>query len=103
MSPKFREKHLIFTLNNPMEATSKQRLLGIVLAFLGAILYSTKAIFVKLAYQYDVDAVTLLLLRMLFSLPFYIGIAIYISRKSTSYKLTKKDYQQLFFLGIIGY
>ncbi|MFK7951123.1 MAG: DMT family transporter [Saprospiraceae bacterium] len=81
----------------------QQRLLGITLAFLGAILYSTKAVFVKLAYQYDVDAVTLLLLRMLFSLPFYLGIAIYISRKSSNYKLTRKDYQLLFFLGIIGY
>lgn len=82
---------------------NQQRLLGIIFAFLGAILYSTKAVFVKLAYEYDVDAVTLLLLRMLFSLPFYIGIAIYIARKSSGYKLTKKDYQQLFFLGIIGY
>ena len=81
----------------------KQQLLGIVLAFLGAILYSTKAVFVKLAYEYDVDAVTLLLLRMIFSLPFYLGIAIYVSRKSSDYKLTRNDYQLLFFLGIIGY
>lgn len=81
----------------------KQRLLGIALAFLGAILYSTKAVFVKLAYQYEIDAVTLLLLRMLFSLPFYLGIAIYVTQKSSNYQLTKKDYQLLFFLGIIGY
>lgn len=85
---------------NPMK---QQRLLGIILAFLGAILYSTKAVFVKLAYEYDVDAVTLLLLRMLFSLPFYLGIMIYIARKSSKYTLTRKDYQRLFFLGIIGY
>lgn len=81
----------------------KQRLVGIVLAFVGSILYSTKAVFVKLAYQYDVDAVSLLLMRMMFSLPFYLGIAIYISRKSSNYRLTRQDYQQLFILGIIGY
>jgi drug/metabolite transporter (DMT)-like permease len=81
----------------------QQPLIGIALAFVGSILYSTKAIFVKLAYQYDVDAVTLLLLRMLFSLPFYLGIAIYLTRKSDSYRLNRKDYQQLFFLGIVGY
>lgn len=81
----------------------KQRLVGIVLAFVGSILYSTKAVFVKLAYQFDVDAVSLLLMRMMFSLPFYLGIAIYISRKSSNYRLTRQDYQQLFILGIIGY
>lgn len=81
----------------------KQRLVGIVLAFIGSILYSTKAVFVKLAYQYDVDAVSLLLMRMMFSLPFYLGIAIYISRQSSNYRLTRQDYQQLFILGIIGY
>ena len=81
----------------------KQRLVGIVLAFVGSILYSTKAVFVKLAYQYDVDAVSLLLMRMMFSLPFYLGIAIYISRQSSNYRFTRQDYQQLFILGIIGY
>ena len=81
----------------------KQRLVGIVLAFIGSILYSTKAVFVKLAYQYDVDAVSLLLMRMMFSLPFYLGIAIYISRQSSNYRPTRQDYQQLFILGIIGY
>ena len=81
----------------------KQRLVGIALAFFGSILYSTKAVFVKLAYQYNVDAVSLLLMRMIFSLPFYLGIAIYISRQSSNYRLTRHDYQQLFVLGIIGY
>ena len=81
----------------------KQRLVGIVLAFVGSILYSTKAVFVKLAYQFDVDAVSLLLMRMMFSLPFYLGIAIYISRQSSNYRFTRQDYQQLFILGIIGY
>lgn len=46
---------------------------GVFIALLGAVCFSTKAIFVKLAYRdTDVDAVTLLTLRMIFSLPFFI-------------------------------
>ncbi|MDX1406885.1 MAG: DMT family transporter [Saprospiraceae bacterium] len=49
-------------------------LIGIAFAAIAAILYSTKAIFVKLAYQYDVDSITLLAFRMLSALPFYLLI-----------------------------
>jgi drug/metabolite transporter (DMT)-like permease len=35
-------------------------------------MFSMKPIFVKIAYQYDVDATTLMTLRMVFSLPFFI-------------------------------
>ncbi|MBK8501242.1 MAG: DMT family transporter [Saprospiraceae bacterium] len=50
----------------------KQQSLGIMFALVGSLLFSTKAIFVKLAYQYDIDSISLLLLRMIFALPFYI-------------------------------
>lgn len=43
---------------------------GLLLALLGSIAFSGKAIIVKLAYRYGVDAVTLLMYRMLFALPF---------------------------------
>jgi hypothetical protein len=38
---------------------------GLLLASLGAIAFSGKAIIVKLAYRYGVDAVTLIMYRML--------------------------------------
>src|SRR3954466_15220256 len=47
---------------------------GYLLAATGAILFSIKAIIVKLAYGLSVDPETLLALRMGFSLPFYLGI-----------------------------
>lgn len=48
------------------------RITAIIISFLGAILYSSKAIFVKLAYQVEpIDSNALLTLRMLFTLPFY--------------------------------
>jgi drug/metabolite transporter (DMT)-like permease len=51
---------------------------GYILAGAGAILFSLKGILVKLAYgdggAPDVDAITLITLRMAFSLPFYVVI-----------------------------
>jgi len=52
-------------------------LFATILTILGAILFSTKVILVKLAYQYPIDSLSLLALRMLFSLPFFIGILLF--------------------------
>ncbi|MES3012404.1 MAG: EamA/RhaT family transporter, partial [Pseudomonadota bacterium] len=44
---------------------------GLALASIGAIAFSGKAIIVKLAYRHGVDAVTLIMYRMLFALPLF--------------------------------
>jgi len=44
--------------------------LGILLALSGAIAFSGKAIIVKLSYRYGVDAVTVIMYRMLFACRF---------------------------------
>ena len=55
---------------------------GFLVAFFGAILFSTKAVIVKKAFaDVHVDALTLLTLRMLFSLPFYVTTAFIISSR----------------------
>jgi len=79
------------------------QLWGIFIALLGAVMFSTKAIFVKLAYQYEVDAITLLLFRMLFALPIFLTIAIFVSQKKGAYKPKPKEYGQIVFLGVMGY
>ena len=48
--------------------------LGYAFAAIGAILFSTKAIAIKLAYGDPVDAATLLALRMVLSVPIYVVI-----------------------------
>jgi drug/metabolite transporter (DMT)-like permease len=48
--------------------------LGYLFAAIGATLFSTKAIIIKLAYAETIDAETLLALRMALSLPFYLII-----------------------------
>ncbi len=56
---------------------SSSRSLGYVLAGAGAALFSTKAIFIKLAFQEQVDGALMLAWRMIFALPFYIGIGVW--------------------------
>ena len=79
-------------------------LAGFAIALLGAILFSTKAIFVKLAFHAThTDAVTLLGLRMLFSFPFYIIIAFFASRKEGLVKLSLKQWGNIAIVGLLGY
>jgi hypothetical protein len=51
--------------------------LGYVFAALGAALFSSKAIFIKLAYLERADAAMMLALRMVMSLPFFLAIGLY--------------------------
>jgi drug/metabolite transporter (DMT)-like permease len=78
--------------------------IGVVIAFLGAVLFSTKAIIVKLAFaDVKVDALTLLTLRMVFSLPFYLLAAILITRNPENVKLSRKEWFYTLGLGLFGY
>ena len=83
--------------------TATSQFWGVVIALLGAVMFSTKAVFVKLAYEYDIDSVTLLMFRMLFALPFYIVIAFISSKKRNDYQITRKDFRNILLLGIVGY
>ena len=84
--------------------THQRTLAGFLISLTGAILFSTKAIFVKLAFKSTgVDAVTLLSLRMLFSLPFYLFAAWLVSRKEGKTIISAREWFLIFLLGILGY
>lgn len=68
---------------------------------MGAIAFSGKAIIVKLAYRYGVDAVTLIMYRMLFALPIFTLMAWWASRGKAA--LTRKDWLGVLWLGLTGY
>ena len=80
---------------------SNSRATGIVLATVGAIAFSGKAIIVKLAYRHGVDAVTLIMYRMLFALPIFTLMAWWASRGKPA--LTSKDWLGIASLGFSGY
>ncbi|KRD27141.1 MULTISPECIES: DMT family transporter [Acidovorax] len=74
---------------------------GLALALLGSIAFSGKAIIVKLAYRHGVDAVTLIMYRMLFALPIFALMAWWASRGKPP--LTRKDWLGVLGLGLTGY
>jgi len=76
---------------------------GVILAIVGALMFSSKAILVKFSYGYGLDKLSLLFLRMSFAFPVYLIIAIAQNRKSKSTGLSKKDWLVLIAIGIIGY
>lgn len=81
-------------------AMKREDLIGYTLAIAGVLLFSTKAVLVKLVYAYNVPAVDVLLLRMVFSLPFYVATAF---MGQTVEKIKRKDYAWLIALGMVGY
>jgi drug/metabolite transporter (DMT)-like permease len=74
---------------------------GLAFALTGSIAFSGKAIIVKLAYRHGVDAVTLLMLRMLFALPLFVALAWWSSRDKPA--LTRRDLVAVLGLGFSGY
>ncbi|MDC8787088.1 DMT family transporter [Roseateles koreensis] len=74
---------------------------GLLLASLGAVAFSGKVIIVKLAYRYGVDAVTLIMLRMLFALPLFVVLAWWAGRGQPA--LTRRDGWVILGLGFSGY
>lgn len=74
---------------------------GLLLAAAGSIAFSGKAIIVKLAYRYGVDAITLVMFRMLFAVPFFIAMSWWAGRGKEP--LTRSDWLGVLGLGFIGY
>ncbi|GAB1445981.1 MAG: DMT family transporter [Cyclobacteriaceae bacterium] len=86
------------------EKSSRYIIGGILITILGSICFSAKAIFVKLAYfETPVDAISLLALRMVFSIPFFMGSAFISSSKKTNVKFTGKQWVYIAFIGCLGY
>jgi drug/metabolite transporter (DMT)-like permease len=90
---------------NPASASASPayRLIGVALAIFSAVFFSFKSILIKLAYGYQVDPVTLITLRMLFSLPVFIAVGIRSQRDSTLAPVSKRDAMAVLALGFSGY
>ena len=67
-------------------------------------LFSTRAILIKLAYAYQVDPITFLTLRMVFSLPFFLAAAVWAQRRgAVGDAVSRRDAWQITGLGLLGY
>jgi drug/metabolite transporter (DMT)-like permease len=91
------------------EQHSQRIVIGCVFVLLAAFGFSAKSILVKLAYGYSpqLDAITLMLLRMAISLPFFLFVAVWSNRpsKQTSetYRMRTQDWLMVMALGFLGY
>ena len=86
---------------DPTATATRSFLPGLLLATAGAIAFSGKAIIVKLAYRHGVDAVTLIMYRMLFAMPMFIVLSWWAGRGKPS--LTRRDIVTIAGLGFSGY
>ena len=66
-------------------------------------LFSAKAVLVKLCYRYGADTETVLALRMLFSLPFFWGAVWWYTLNRRPAPMSPRDRIKLLLLGFIGY
>lgn len=79
----------------------RQYIGGLTLAVLGAVFFSAKAIVAKLLYREGIDAVTLLALRMLLSVPFFLLVAAWTWSQRPRPSL--RDALRVMALGLLGY
>ncbi len=85
-------------------STAKFDALGYGFAIAGAVLFSTKGIFIKLAYGQGVTTETLLALRMLVAMPIYLAIlAAFFRDKAMRQKLTPLRVMASMGVGLLGY
>ena len=100
------------TTNNTKQRTIRSALrdrlsahkIGLLCAFFATCLFSTKGIFIKLAYQYGIDSITLMTYRMLLSLPFYIAVFVWMIRKKPALSSPiKAQFMPVMGIGLLGY
>lgn len=87
----------------PGAAGARHAYVGVACVLIGTIGFSGKAVIVKLAYHYPVDVMTLLALRMICSLPFFIAMAMWAGLSGGGAKMTRSDWFAVTGLGFVGY
>lgn len=89
--------------NSSINTANKQ---GFAFAIGAALLFSCKPIIIKWAYTYGIDALSLMLLRMVLALPVYLAIGILLIQKqkrAQQNKLTFRHGLAAAFVGLFGY
>ena len=90
---------------HPASAEHQRRsyIYGILMAAIGSMLFSGKAVLIKFAYADGANAETLIALRMLMAFPMFYSIYWWHSRKRSMSPLTWLDRGKLIGLGFLGY
>lgn len=95
--------------SSPTVKNQRYLIIGYAFVLIGAFGFSAKAVLIKLAYAYSsqLDAITLMMLRMVISLPFFLFMAFWSATQANTsennYRLNKRDWLLIASLGILGY
>jgi drug/metabolite transporter (DMT)-like permease len=77
---------------------------GFIYGLSGATLFSIKPVLVKLAYAQGIDTVTLMTLRMMIALPFYVAVGLWVLlRRQHSTIDFKNNIVPTMLIGVLGY
>ena len=76
---------------------------GAALVFGSAFCFALKGIFIKMAYQYGIDTISLLTLRMVFSAPIFGFVAFRLYQQPANVALKKVEWLWVAALGVWGY
>ena len=92
-------------MKNSKSELQREYYLGIIFVIIGAIAFSAKAVMIKLAYAYgaNVDPISLMMLRMIMALPFFLVVAFWTNRNTNHEPLKQKDWIAICCLGVLGY
>lgn len=85
------------------EKASGYIVVGVLFAVAGVVCFSLRPIIIKLAYAYVIDPVTLLALRMLFSVPFFVATALWSRGRAGERPLERRDFAAIIGLGLLSY
>lgn len=83
--------------------TAAFRMIGLACAAGGVLGFSLRPLLVKLAYGYGADPIALLALRMLFALPFFVGMGLWAARGRVVVPLSGRDLAAVAGLGFVSY
>ncbi len=97
--------------NEPAAPAQKQQFFGLwsdyhqglAALILGTLMFSTKGILIKLAYEYGVTPTALMTMRMLIALPFYLWVLLHQFSKGGLKDLSRKQVFHCCALGVMGY
>ncbi len=88
----------------PMTASRKRFLIGILLLMLSSVAFSSKAILIKILYRdTPIDTYSILALRMLFSLPFFVAAALLQRQQKNFAPMTRREWAAVAVVGLLGY
>ncbi len=78
---------------------------GVVFVIIAALGFSSKGVLIKLAYALDprIDAISVMAVRMLLALPFFLLVALRFARRQDTKPLQRQDLHAILALGFLGY